>query len=331
MREETYTNLILRELNGEITEVDLQKLQEWLGESAEHQEKYADIQKIWTLSGEGQEIINMNVGHEWSRFQERMQKNEVVKQPAKVRPMWSKVFMRSAAAVAFLSIAFWMYQVVNTGNDIKTIYAKAEKKEITLPDNSVVWLNKNSEITYSEKFEERLIQLKGEAFFDVQKKNGATFTIETAKTKTQVLGTSFNVRAYENEPQTEVVVFTGKVSFDGLDDDKEAILLLPDDKGVYEKRNQQLEKEGNEDLNVIAWKQNKLRFKGDLLEQIIPLAETFYNIKIKVDNPAILKCDFNGTFDQLTADEAMESLAYGLSLQLDKKAGRYELSGKGCQ
>lgn len=331
MREEIYTNLVLKELNGEINEMDLQKLKAWLDESAEHQEKYADIQKIWKLSGEGQEIINMNIGQEWSRFQKRIEQKDPIQQPTKVRTLWSKQFIRAAAAIAFVSMAFWMYKLVNAGNDIKTIYAKAEKVEIKLPDNSVVWLNKGSEITYSKKFEKRLIQLKGEAFFDVQKKNGATFTIETAQTKTQVLGTSFNVRAYANEPTTEVVVFTGKVSFDGLDDDKEPVLLWPEDKGVYKKSSKQLEKASNENLNVLAWKQNKLRFKGELLEQIIPLAETFYNIKVKVKNPAILKCDFNGTFDQLTADEAIESLAYGLSLQLEKKVGSYELSGKGCE
>ena len=331
MREEIYTNLVLKELNGEINDMDLQKLKEWLSESVEHEEKYAEIQKIWKLSGEGQDIINMNIAQEWSRFQQRIQKNEVTEQPTKVRTMWSKHFLKAVAAVFFISMSFWMYKMVNSGNDIKTIYAKAEKIEIKLPDNSVVWLNKDSEITYSEKFEKRLLQLKGEAFFDVQKKNGAIFTIETAQTKTQVLGTSFNVRAYENESTTEVVVVTGKVSFDGLGDDKEPVLLLPDDKGVYKKSSKELEKENNKNLNVLAWKQNKLRFKGELLEQIIPLAETFYNIKVTVKNPAILKCDFNGTFDQLTADEAIESLAYGLSLQLKKKANGYELSGKGCE
>jgi len=331
MREEIYTNLILKRLNGEISEADLQKLEEWLVESNEHQLKYNEVEKIWKLTGEGHEIINMDMSKEWSRFKNRIEDKEVKQEATIVKPMWSRNLMRIAAGVLFLVAAFGVFKMVNTENEFTTIYAKAEKQEIRLPDNSVVWLNKDSEITYRTAFAERKIQLKGEAYFDVQKKNGATFTIETGQTKTQVLGTTFNVRAYENEATEQVVVFTGKVSFDGLHDNEEGVILTSNEKGTYQKSNKKVSKDANENLNVLTWKNNKIRFEEESVGQIISTLEKVYNIKITTSNPGILKCQFTGTFEKTTTDEIIESLAFGLSLTTKKTNNSYEISGKGCE
>src|SRR5690606_1488289 len=94
---------------------------------------------------------------------------------------------------------------------------------ITLSDGSQVWLNESSTIRYPEHFEKdkREVLLSGEACFDVGPDKKRPFVVKTSKVTTRVLGTSFNVNAYQKEPQTKVTVETGRVAVSLAGDQKE--------------------------------------------------------------------------------------------------------------
>jgi ferric-dicitrate binding protein FerR (iron transport regulator) len=93
--------------------------------------------------------------------------------------------------------------------------AKGVKSTITLPEGSKIWLNADSKLSYPVAFNDktREVYLRGEAFFDIRKNPDKPFIIHLANGTIHVLGTSFNVRAYDDEDKIETSVSTGKVAF----------------------------------------------------------------------------------------------------------------------
>jgi ferric-dicitrate binding protein FerR (iron transport regulator) len=133
----------------------------------------------------------------------------------------------------------------------------------TLPDNSVVYLNKNSKLTYPEKFRgsERVVHLSGEAFFEVVKNKGE-FIVICQDTRTRVLGTSFNVRGYQPNNDVEVTVVTGLVEVTnqaGKNSGKQ-LLLKPGEQAVFNSVDNSALRAKNA-KKVSWWKKNKFRTK----------------------------------------------------------------------
>ena len=113
---------------------------------------------------------------------------------------------------------------------------------IMLSDSSSVVLLSGSVLKYPSIFEadKREVRLTGEAFFEISKHPDQPFFVHTQTITTRVVGTSFNVRAYDNEPDVNVTVKTGKVSVystteDGLAVFDNTVLLLPDQRVIYDK------------------------------------------------------------------------------------------------
>lgn len=106
-------------------------------------------------------------------------------------------------------------QTTSIVNDQIVHVKKGEKKYLLLPDGTEVWLNSESTLSFPKEFTaiERAVDLQGEAFFKVTKNPDHPFIISSPRTTTKVLGTRFNLRDYQNEEKSELVVEEGKVSF----------------------------------------------------------------------------------------------------------------------
>ena len=107
---------------------------------------------------------------------------------------------RSSSAVAVAAV--WK-TLVNDGTTVK--YA-------VLPDSSMVWLHPHSSLSYALSPDHRSVRLQGEAFFDVRHDERRPFRVYTGDVMTDVLGTSFNVEAYTEEPAVRVSLVQGKVA-----------------------------------------------------------------------------------------------------------------------
>jgi ferric-dicitrate binding protein FerR (iron transport regulator) len=201
-----------------------------------------------------------------------------------------------------------------------------------LPDSSLITLNKHSTLSYASDFNEneRVVYLQGEAFFDVKKTNGKTFTIISADSKTQVLGTSFTVRSYENEGKTEVQVLTGKVAFSTKKNpEQNQVLLTPGYKAVMEEDNQ-IMKAAINDPNFMAWKNDKLEFNNTRMDQVIATLEKYFEVPIEITEPQMLKCRFTGTFEKPTLQEIVDVLVVSVDLTYARKGNQFVFSGRGC-
>ncbi len=241
-------------------------------------------------------------------------------------------FLKIAASVAVLLLCAWGLYFFSFNDKVIVRESGIEKTRFLLPDSTEIWLNEGSTITYNEDFvkDERMVKLSGEAFFDVKKNKDIPFIILADKAKIRVLGTSFNVKAYDHRPTTEVFVVSGKVSLSTVKQGSQAILLHPNEKGILSKKNDAVSLEVEEDQNALAWKSKNLTFKKARLSEVIETVEDYFDIKIIVKNPELLECRFTSTFNDPDVAEILETLRLSLNLSVTQQGDNYMLDGQGC-
>lgn len=182
-----------------------------------------------------------------------------------------------------------------------------QKSIIDLPDGTKIHLNSESEIEFPKEFSAdiRLVSLKGEAFFEVQKEN-RPFLIESGNAKIQVLGTSFNVKQKTNAP-LYVALVTGKVRVNAENGDQ--VTLKPDEMLVMEEGGE-FYKTNFDPLDEIGWKDNYLVFKSTTFLDVIGKLENWYGVKIAVQG----RIDPNWTYSGVYKDEMLENILRGICM-----------------
>lgn len=344
MENTKYTDLIGRHLSGHITAGERAELMAWVEADGANRAFFDEMIRLWSVSGEyEEEPFPADAQKAWAAFEQKLEQRfplnggaspEKAAPEAKIarmRPL--RVALRYAAAIVLLlSAGYWLF-IAESGSDSQVAIIQAgagEQRELELPDGSTVVLNENSELVYAQAFKERRVKLSGEAFFQVAKLNGKSFTIDAEGTTTTVLGTSFNVRAYPSEEKVEVSVKTGIVALQKAKDNQQKVILEADQAGAYDKQKEVVQK--TLISNADAWKTSRLDFDSIPLSAVVEALERYFNADIEVANPQLLNCTFKGQFQKPELKEVLDALAFTMVLEVEKQNGIYRLSGdaSGC-
>lgn len=338
MNEEYYINLIYKSIDGELLPEERQELDSWLQESEENQNAFEAVKLAWTHSDISIETPEVDLDTEFAALESKIDSSEeeddnVIpisrSEPGKPKFNWLSI---AASIVLLLGIGYFFNEYTDNAK-WETIKTGSEVETIILADNSEVQLNANSELKYLKEFigSERLLKLEGEAFFKVTPNADKPFIIETNKEKIQVLGTSFNVRAYEDEKESSVFVATGKVKFE-VKDSHENLILTPNNKGVFNHENQSLTKIDKASGNSVSWIQKELIFIDTPLDEVISDVEQFYNVSIKVENKELLKCIMTASFKDAEREEVFETLSILFAAEFkETSSNEYILTGGSCE
>lgn len=215
--------------------------------------------------------------------------------------------------------------------------AHRQKSKIILPDQSVVYLNSGSTLTYPEKFKgnAREVILEGEAFFEVTHHPKMPFTVNSGELSTTVLGTSFNIKAYPGDQDIQVAVATGKVSVSRKKNEqsaKEALALVPGEIASYNIPKGTLAKAtGNVLDHIASWKDGTIVLDDKSFAEVGKILEKWYGMKIIFENPKIEKCLVRGKFhDNPSLQQVLEALQFVHNIQYEFKTDTVLISGKGC-
>lgn len=187
---------------------------------------------------------------------------------------------------------------------------KGQKANVVLPDGSKVWVNSDSQLSYGSRFnqKERVLSLEGEAYFEVTPDKDRPFIVETDELAVRALGTSFNVKSYEEEKDASTVLMTGKVE---VTSDYDRLVLNPNERIVFNKQTGHMEKSTVENTgDYINWKYNALTFNGETFENIVHTLERYYNTRIVFESETLKKYRFTGT----PGNTSLESILQILSL-----------------
>ncbi|NUN99242.1 MAG: FecR domain-containing protein [Saprospiraceae bacterium] len=335
MQEASYIDLIAKHLSGNIETPDRERLLTWVAESPSNRAYFDEIVQLWSASAE---YDNTFVPPDEARIESAWQAVEQkISRPAPTANIrylsFGKVLLRAAAvALVLITAAYWIWKPGNEADAFVAINTGAgERKEVTLPDGSIVWMNELSRIAYSRDFEKREVSLEGEAFFDVRKANGKTFIIRSGEALTTVLGTSFNVRAYPEEGGVEVTVKTGKVELKAAEASEQRLLLAPGDAGVFQKREKQVIKIDQRGNNSDAWKTRSLKFDDVPVANVVRVLERYFEVEIETTNEAILKCQFKmDALQNPKLEQIFQLMDFTMEVTATKQKDKYVLSGNGC-
>ena len=195
-------------------------------------------------------------------------------------------YLRYVAIVAvILSIGWGGFRLIRSNQEKVLTYTEVhvkngEHKRIILPDGTSVTLNAGSYLRYPREFitDVRRIEMNGEAFFEVTRDEEKPFLIHTKDADVKVLGTSFNVKAFDMDEQLTVSVQTGKVQVDL----PEAMMrLLPDEQFVMDKTKGEFQKR-NEDARLsTVWIKGGLYFNRTPIRTVVNELVRMYNRTIE--------------------------------------------------
>lgn len=290
-----------------------------------------------------QEIFNLMVARneELSRLEGVIPVTQEAPEPKSIG--WWK--LSAAAMIAFATgAALYYYGVYNqSGSDqplttteqaYETTHTITGKKYISLPDGSKVTLNEGSILTYDEALgtDTRNVVLSGEAFFDIHHDASRPFIVHTGKFTTTVLGTQFNVRAYEQDHEITVTVKEGKVKVD--DDQNQYGTITPNEKIAVNTTTRDFVKATVNPDAELSWKREFVILDGATLEEAAKILENKYNVKISLANEKLKRCKITSTFlhnEKLEDVLAVVTTAVNATYELKGDQVVIDGEGKGCE
>lgn len=221
------------------------------------------------------------------------------------------------APVYQISLEPEIAQIEETYIQKKTL--QGEKLLITLADGTKVWLNTSSEFDFPEKFgiENRVVSLRGEAYFEVVPDSLKPFKVQTDGLLTTVLGTSFNVNT-KDAGKTKVALISGKVD---VSSSQMQTSLSPGEMLSFDMATESFIVNGFDPLEVLGWKDGVLRFHRASLEEVKEVLEEWYGVNIILKNAKGVTWQFSGEYPQQSLEEVLESMSY-------IKEFDYQINGK---
>jgi ferric-dicitrate binding protein FerR (iron transport regulator) len=166
----------------------------------------------------------------------------------------------------------------------------------------------------------RSVELIGEAFFDVFHDKEVPFHVYTRNLDIKVLGTTFNVLANENEKTEEIVLQTGKV--DVMDKSgKQLAVLLPDNQLIFSIEKLTVTKKTVEASQYTSWKEGKLVFKNENMQQVVNRLSRWYNVDVVMNDSVLDKYTYHATFIDESLDEVLKliSITTPISFTAEKR------------
>ena len=228
------------------------------------------------------------------------QLNSRIDKPA-LRLRWLKLSAAAAAILLLVGISnYFSYNegYKNLNSQLITLdNPLGLRSSVILPDGSKVTLNAGSSLTYPNAFtgKTRKISLKGEAFFEVAHDAVHPFIVKAEDIQVKVLGTRFNVKAYEDENNIEVALSEGSICV-GLDKGSSFIYMEPKQLVQFDKMKRTFSKQAINLNNYIAWKDGKFYFNGVSFGKIARQLERVFNVNIHITSDRLRNTAFTGDF-----------------------------------
>ncbi len=264
-----------------------------------------------------------------------------------IRTPWIRWKVAAVAAVVLMAVGIVGYQWFQDSAPKRYFTELGQRRQFKLPDGTTVWLNGGSSLTLGKDYNKghRHIIFRGEGLFDIKADPTRPFQIDAGGAAVSVLGTVFNLRAYEEEGRVETTLISGKVALTLASDPENRIMLDPGKKVVIHKDRllagggrldinppaqstlsgeevaifSDMKVDENEQVaNDVLWTSNKLVFDGDQLDVVASKLTKWYGVDVQLTadvNPAL---KFSGIFEDLPLDSVLQTLAYTGSIRFKR-------------
>lgn len=312
-------DLLVKYLLEEVTPDEKKQVENWILSDAANKKHYEDFKLIWNESKRLEKRSMVNEEEAWQRFQNRV-KTRQLKPLRKMQFSWMRI---AALFILITGAGLLAYNLLDRDEEAKTIALLSKEMVITdtLPDGSVVTLNKNSSLSYPEVFSDtiRSIKLSGEAFFNVSPNKKKPFVIHVNDVQIRVVGTSFNVKS--SNATTEVIVETGIVE---VKRQTNTVRLIKDEK-IIVKQDSVLKKDIVEDKLYNYYRTKEFACDETPLWKLVTVLNEAYNAQIVIENKSIRNLPLTTTFNNESLDNILKVISETFSITVSKEGNKIVL------
>lgn len=233
-------------------------------------------------------------------------------------------WLAAAAVVAVLfsaGVAYWLQPV-------RIVAPNGSKRIVDLPDGSRVELNSGSVLAYARGFDERIVELEGEAFFEVEPDAARPFVVATFNANTTVLGTSFNVRARRDDvaPATSVVVATGRVRLAPREQPDTGIVLMPGSTSSLAAGEQRPSAPDSVVVSrALAWRSGGFQFSNQPLGMLFAEVERRFDVTIQASEQIATRPSAYYKHAPSSAEEILKEITTATNLRYRATANGFEV------
>lgn len=285
--------LVHKYLKGEALPQEKLDILEWIEASAENRKQFMQFRRLYDSAI-------------WSETNQESANRELKPQIRSFAIRFVRELSKVAAVIAIAVTATLFIQKSNQhpiAVSTQTVEVpQGQHVNLTLSDGTKVSLNSNSKFKFPSNFEadNRTVTLDGEGFFEVTHNANQPFHVLTKKCDIKVLGTTFNVLAYNNSTVFETSLLHGSVNVSNLET-SENILLKPNEKA--ELKNGKFLQTSIESEDDFLWRKGIYVFKDEPLKEIFQKLESYYQTKIIIRNKEVGKLNCTGKFRQIEGIE----------------------------
>jgi ferric-dicitrate binding protein FerR (iron transport regulator) len=306
--------LLVKHLLGESSAGENAAVEKWVDADSSNKKYYEDFKLIWEESKHLASTSNIDGEASWQRFRYRIHSTSARR--SKVKPIntfyWAKI---AAILIIIAGTAVFAYTIFNN-KKAQTFAIQSQNKIVTdtLPDGSIITLNKNSVLSYPEKFggDTRSIDLRGEAFFKVTPDKKKPFIIHVNDVTVKVVGTSFNVK---NSKSIEVIVESGIVQ---VMKKNERVELHPGERILIKKEDSVLTKEIQKETLYNYYRTKQFECDNTPLWKLVDVLNQAYDANIIIKNKALDNLPLTATFNNESLDNILAIIRQTFKISIVK-------------
>jgi transmembrane sensor len=241
----------------------------------------------------------------------------------KLRSLITWKWTAAAAILTGIITSVFFYRTDTYAKSMHRIYVPYGKtKELLLSDGTKIKLNSGSTFSYPDQFSNssREVSLTGEGFFEVAKNPKRPFLVHTNRLTVKVLGTVFNVKAYDDDKNIETTLLRGKVQIELKDQPEKKVILLPNEKIIVANQLPAGQHTGDsdayqlktlpdikaEDFKETAWVSNRMVFTNESFDDVSKQIERKYNVKMIFEDPALETEQISGVLEKESLENALQ-------------------------
>lgn len=315
--------LLIKYLLNETSTEENSEVLRWIAENPANKTYYDHFRQIWETSKKLEPVSNIDEEQAWKKFKARVA--VPVETNTKTVPLRYKYGWLKIAAIFLIAAGIWSTYRFFGATDYIPVGAGKEVMVKTLPDGSVLTLNKNALMSFASNFKDhRAVRLqKGEIFFKVTPDKEKPFIIEADNVKIKVVGTSFNVKHADEE--TEVIVETGIVKVSTGNDFVE---LHQGEKVFIRNGTAGLKKETNTDQLYKYYRSKAFILNNTSLSRFIETLNEAYQVNIVIEDPRIKNLTLTTTFTEDSLDHILQTICQTLDIKQVHSEGKILLVNK---
>lgn len=323
-------SLIAKVLAGEASPEEIRDLEAWKSSDAANQEYFDILKKIFDQAPQSKQQEIFNTDKAWTNLSNAIHSNDsettkVIPLSRSVSASWWKI---AAMIVAVIGMGWLVTVLLNRDTpSYMALSSGATSIDTLLPDSTVIFMNRNSSVTFEKSKSRRAVQLKGQAYFNIAPDANHPFVVSAGTLEITDIGTSFHVTAFPDADSVMVFVESGEVQLKTLSG--KSLNLLKGEQGVFAIKEDVLVKSAKADTNLTSYKTRIFVFENAALESVVRKLNDVYGSSVILSD-AIENCHLTATFRNESIENIVNIIAETLGLQVKNEGDRIYLDGNGC-